>query len=166
MFKLAEGFQFTEGPVWVRDGRLRCSSAIRTQHDLSVHEGWRAIGVSHAERICRRRHRGVRATGVERSDTGSARSADDQPTRQSSRDRASKTTVRLTVLADRYRGQTAQQPERSGLPLGRHAVFHRSAVRLAEVLRRSAQGTAVQRRLSLKEGKLRCSDEISPARTA
>ena len=38
----------------------------------------------------------------------------------------------LTVLADRYRGQAAQQPQRSRLRVGRRALLHRPAVRAAE----------------------------------
>ena len=40
------------------------------------------------------------------------------------------------------RRQTAEQSERPGLSLRRHAVLHRSALRPAEVLRRSSEGTA------------------------
>ena len=51
------------------------------------------------------------------------------------------------------RGQASQQPERPRLPVGRHALLHRSAVRPAEVLRRSAQGAAVQRRVRADAGR-------------
>ena len=52
-------------------------------------------------------------------------------------------------------GQAAQQSERSGIPFGRRAVLHGSAIRPAEVLRRPAQGATVQRRvLASATGKL------------
>ena len=53
------------------------------------------------------------------------------------------------------RGQAAQQPERPRLSIRRHPVLHRSAVRPAEGVRRPAQGAAIQRHLSLKDGELR-----------
>ena len=46
----------------------------------------------------------------------------------------------ITVLADALRRPAAQQPQRPRLPLGRHAVLHRPAVRAARRLRRPGQG--------------------------
>ena len=46
----------------------------------------------------------------------------------------------VTVLADRYRGPAAEQPERPRLPLRRHAVLHRPAVRAPGRVRRPGQG--------------------------
>ena len=45
------------------------------------------------------------------------------------------------------RGPAAEQPQRPRLPLRRHALLHRPAVRAARRLRRPGQGAAVQRRL-------------------
>ena len=53
----------------------------------------------------------------------------------------------ITVLADSLRRAAAQQPQRPRLPLGRHAVLHRPALRAPAGLRRSPQGASVLRRL-------------------
>src|SRR5207248_7689062 len=43
--------------------------------------------------------------------------------------------------------QAPQQPESPRVPFRRRSVFYRSAVRIAESVRRRAQGASVQRRL-------------------
>ena len=53
----------------------------------------------------------------------------------------------ITVLADRYEGRRLNIAQRPRLPLRRHALLHRPAVRPARRLRRPGQGAAVQRRL-------------------
>ena len=56
LWKLAEGFKFTEGPIWVADRRRRPSAVLRSQqqHDLQL-SGRCARCVQNAERVCRTR---------------------------------------------------------------------------------------------------------------
>ena len=65
------------------------------------------------------------------------------------------------------RGPAAEQPERPRVPLRRHALLHRPAVRPAGGLRRPGQGAAVQRRVRGPSGRrdLRSSRTSSKART-
>ena len=51
--KLAEGFLFTEGPIWVPDGYLLFSDP-NSQHDLSVVGQRWSVGLQNEERIHRR----------------------------------------------------------------------------------------------------------------
>ena len=56
VWKLAEGFKFTEGPIWVADRRWRASAVLRSepQHDLQLSRR-RAGRVQDAERLFRSR---------------------------------------------------------------------------------------------------------------
>ena len=110
------------------------------------------------ERLRRRRHRRVRPAGLERADA--------RPQgRLTINEHGNRRVIRLEKNGAAHgarrplRGQAPQQPERSRLPVGRRALLHRPAVRPAEVLRRSAQGAAVQRRLRARG---RASSRCSP----
>ena len=143
--KLADGFLFTEGPVWVPGPRRRtatCSSATPTptrstagrRTDRSRCSGRRA-----ATRASTSASTGSRARTGSRS---TARAGSRSTSTATAGSCALERTGAVTVLADRYQGQAAQQPERPGLPVGRRALLHRPAVRPAEGLRRSAEGAA------------------------
>ena len=151
IFKLAEGFQFTEGPVWVRDGQLPALQRSQREPDLQVHRGGAALGLQGEERLRRRRHRRVRPAGLERPHPRSAGSPDDRRARQPARGPRGEDGCHDRARRP-VRGQASQQPERPRLSVGRRALLHRSALRLAEVLRRPAQGAALQRRLLPREG--------------
>ena len=145
--KLAEGFLFTEGPVWVPDGYLLFSDPnSNTIYRWSDDDGLSVFRTKSGY------------TGVDIGEYGQPGSNGltlDPEGRLTDR-RARQPpchSPREERLADGsgrpLRGQAAEQPERSRLQVGRIALLHRSAVRPAEVLRRSAQRDAVQRRLSL-----------------
>ena len=70
LYKVAEGFQFTEGPVWVRDGGYLSVQRPERQPHLPLRPDWRwsARGIPRAQRIRRRRHR---ANTGSRARTGS-----------------------------------------------------------------------------------------------
>ena len=82
IFKLAEGFQFTEGPIWVRDGGYSALQRSECKHAVQVHQGRRTLGIPPSERLLRRGHRRIRAARVEWSDARSAGPTHDQRARQ------------------------------------------------------------------------------------
>ena len=135
--KLAGGFQFTEGPVWHPDGYLLFSDpnantiyrwtpdgAVSVFRTKSGYTGF-DIGEYHQP--------GSNGLTLDPDGPGHHQRAWQPPrypageVRQDHRPRRP------------LRGQAAQQPERSRLPLRRHALLHRSALRPAEVLRRPAR---------------------------
>jgi gluconolactonase len=94
VFKLAEGFKFTEGPIWVskNGGYLlfsdpNANTIYKYVPDAGLSVYKKPSGYSGAdikEWLLRRRHWRIRATGLERSNARSARSPDDQPAWKSS----------------------------------------------------------------------------------
>ena len=85
-------------------------------------------------------------TRVERPDLRPAGPTDDLPARQPPRD--PRRAARQRHRARRpLRRPAAEQPQRPRLPLRRHAVLHRPAVRAPRSVRRPRQGAAVQRRV-------------------
>ena len=126
--------------------RLPALQRPQRQHDLSLDAGGRGLGLPHAKRLHRRRHRRVPPARLQRAHPRPERPAHDQRARQQAGDPSG---------ADRkhhgarrpVRGEAAQQPQRPGVSLRRHALLHRSAVRAAQGVRRSEEGAAVQRGL-------------------
>ena len=86
IFKLAEGFQFTEGPVWVRDGGYLLFSDPNANTQYKYTKDGETIGLPHSQRLLGRRHRRVRPARVQRSDARPRRAAHDQRAWQPSRD--------------------------------------------------------------------------------
>jgi gluconolactonase len=148
LWKLAGGFKFTEGPVWVPDGEYLLfsdpnSNTIYRWKDGELGVFRRPSGYAGADVA------EYGATRLERFDAGPAEPAHHQRAWQSSRLPAR--ARRQSNGAGRFvPGQAAEQPQRAGLQVGRSRVLHRSALRPAAVLRRSAQGAALQRRVPLE----------------
>jgi len=69
-FKLAEGFKFTEGPVWDRKGGYLLFSDPNSNHDLQIFAGRKRHPhrVSREEWLRRRGYRRVRSAWLERFD--------------------------------------------------------------------------------------------------
>ena len=133
IFKLAEGFQFTEGPIWMKNGDFLFSdpnankiykyaangtlSVFKNNSGYSgkdiaeyIQPGSNGLTVDPQGRLTINEHGNRRVTRVEKDG-------------------------KLTVLADRFEGKRSKQPQRSRLPIGRHFVYYRSSFRLAEILR-------------------------------
>ena len=151
---LAGGFLFTEGPVWVPDGYLLFSDPnANTIYRWSDDDGLSVYRTKSG--YTGSRYRRVRTTGIERAGARCRWAAHHQRARQSTCD-----APREERHADRprrsLRRQATEQPQRSRLRSRRLAVLHRSAVRPAEGVRRSAQGAGLQRRVSMVET-ARCS---------
>jgi hypothetical protein len=148
--RVATGFYFTEGPVWVKatpttEG-LPAVQRSKREHDLPVVAGRPNFRVHGQERVHRLRHRRIRPSGFERTHAQQGRPADDQPARQPPGG-APGAHGRHYGARGPLSGQAAEQPQRSGVQVRRRALLHRPAVWLAKILRRSAQRAAVQRRV-------------------
>ena len=143
--RIAGGFEFTEGPVWTRDGALLFSSP-----NTNTIYRWDAArdgyGVPPLERIYRCRHRPLRPARLERAHLRSRWTADHLPAREQARDpgRAARQHHRPRRPVRR---QAAEQPQRPRVCLRRNPVLHRPAVRPARDVRGPEEGIAVQRRL-------------------
>ncbi len=143
--RVAGGFEFTEGPVWARDGALLFSSP----NTNSIYR-WTPNGIVTVFRS-KSGYTGVDAgryhqSRLERAHLQPRRPADAVPARQPPRDPGQP--ARRHHRARRsVRGQAAEQPERPRLPLGRRPLLHRPAVRAPRRVRRSGQGARLQRRL-------------------
>ncbi len=107
--KLADGFQFTEGPVWVRDGGYLLFSDPNDNRHLPLDARRPALGLPHQERLHRRRHRRVRPARLERPDARpqGRLTIDEHGNRRVTR---LEKNGALTVLADRYEGKRLNSP--------------------------------------------------------
>ena len=138
IFKLAEGFQFTEGPIWAKPGYLLFSDPnANTIYKYNAVDGKLSVFKTNS---------GYSGKDIaEYFQPGSNGLTLDPQGRLTINEHGNRRVTRdgerrpLTVLADHFEGKRLEQPQRSRVPIGRHAVFHRSAVRLAESLRRPAQ---------------------------
>ena len=134
IFKLAEGFQFTEGPVWSRDGGHLLFS------DPNANRIYAYDGESASLSVFRPDSGYAGADIAEYGQPGSNGLTFDAQGRLTIDQHGNHRVVRIendgdvTVLADRYRRQATQQSERPGLQVGRRCVLHRSSFRPAEVL--------------------------------
>ena len=144
-YKLADGFVFTEGPVWLPNdgGQLLFSdpnaNAIYRYADNGALSVFRSpSGYSGAD------IGGVWPAGVERAHARPRAAGSRSTSTVTVASPASSQTGRDLTIAGRIatRGKRLEQPERSGLSLGWLALLHRPAVRAAEVRRRPAQGAA------------------------
>ena len=159
--RVAGGFEFTEGPVWTRDGALLFSSP-----NTNAIYRWTPDGASpcSARRAATPASTSAATTSPARTGSPSTREG-----RLTICQHGNRRVIRvnphgdMTVLADRYDGQAAEQPERPRLPLRRHALLHRSAVRAARTSRRPGEGARLQRRLPRRAtARSRCStDELA-----
>ena len=123
--KLAGGFSFVEGPVWVAGrGRAALQRPQRQPH-LPLVAGPRRVGVPHQERLHRRRHRRVPPARLERPHARCGRAAHHRRTRQPPHHPA-REERRPHGARRSLRRQTAEQPERSRLSIGRLALLQRS----------------------------------------
>jgi hypothetical protein len=126
--RVAGGFEFTEGPVWSPEGALLFSSP--NTHLPAGPAGRRRHGLPLEERLHGRGHRALLPARLERPHLLAGWPADDLPARQPT-GRPRQPTRRHHRARGRLRGQAAEQPERPRLPLGRHFVRQRPAVREA-----------------------------------
>ena len=106
--KLADGFLFTEGPIWVPEGYLLFSDPNANTIYRWSDDG-RAVGLSNEERLHRIRHRRIRPARFEWPESGSGGPLDDRPTWQPAR-RSLEKTGAVTVLADRFEGKRLNSP--------------------------------------------------------
>ena len=129
---IGEGFQWSEGPVWIRDGGFLLFSDVLTN---TIHRWDRKSGctVYHSLRL-HRQQAARRRDGLQRPDCRPQRPADSLSARRPSR-RPARFAMRQPrqpkYRHDRrpLRRQALQQPERCGRPFQRRDLFHRSAVR-------------------------------------
>ena len=154
---IAEGFDWSEGPLWVREGRgIPALLGHPAQSDPQVDAGPGGERLPEPERIPRpdpapEQHRARRA-GVERPHPRSRGAARPLPARQPAGGAHGRAALQAAgeVRPHRrsLRGQAAQQPERPRLPPGRVAVLHRSALRPDAQGRRPGQAARLPGRLS------------------
>ena len=137
-------------PVHRRAGlasrRLPALQRPQRQHDLSLDAGRLGLGLPHPQRLRRRRHRRVPPARLQRAHSRPERPAHDQRARQQAGDPFGADWKNHGARGP-VRREAAQQPQRPGVSLRRHALLHRSAVRAAQGVRRSEEGAAVQRGL-------------------
>ena len=149
LFKLAQDFKFTEGPIWLCDKPGSCCSATRTpigsmpmtrRPKCSVCSANTAVTT---ERISR-----------EYGQPGSNGLTLDRGGRLTINQHGNRRVVRLeadgsfTVLADRYHGKRLNSPNDLVYKSDGAIYFTDPPFRVAEILRRPAKGTALQRRVS------------------
>ena len=137
LFKLAEGFKFTEGPVWVGDGLLFSDPNANTIYKYSK-DGSSAFSKRRADTLAptspnidsraRTGSRSIRKGTSSSISTAIAASFDLEKDGSES------------VRRGQIRRQAIQFAERSRLSIRRHAVLHGSELRSSEIRRRSAKG--------------------------
>ena len=110
--RVAGGFEFTEGPVWTRDGALLFSSP-NTNAIYRWDPAATVDGLPLQERLHRHRHRPLPPARLERPDVRPRRAPDDLPARQPARDPRRAARRHVTVLADRYDGRRLNRPTTS-----------------------------------------------------
>src|SRR6266480_4858451 len=142
IFKLAEGFKFTEGPVWDRKGGylLFSDPNSNTIYKYSPDENGTLT-------VFREKSGYEDADIAEYGQPGSNGLTFDQQGDLTINQHGNRRVVRIerrhTHRSRRQiRRQTTQQPQRSRLPQRRHALFYRSAIWFAEVFQRFAQRIA------------------------
>ncbi len=121
----------------------RSAAVQRTQLEHHLPLGPRGPGqrVPHQERLLGPRHRPLPPAGLERTRRRTRRSARHLPARQPPH-RAGQPARRPHRVGRPLRRQAPQQPQRPRVPLRRHAVLHRPAVRVARPVRRRQAGAA------------------------
>ncbi len=149
--KLAGGFLFTEGPIWVprsdeTDGYLLFSDPNNNVIYRWTQDGQLSIFMTKS---------GYRGMDIgEYGQPGSNGLTLDKQGRLTINQHGNRRVVRmekngqLTVLADRFEGKRLNSPNDLVYKSDGALVFHRPSIWTSEVLRRSAQRTSVQRRLS------------------
>ena len=147
--KLAEGFGWAEGPIWVKSGGYLLFT------DVPGNKMWKWSEKGGLEKFLdpsgaaepRSRTSGARpAPTASRSSTQNSILLADTGNRGIQRlDLATK---KKTPVAMQLRGQEILEPQRRDAHEDRRGVLHRSAVRLQEVRRRAGEGNPVQRRVS------------------
>ena len=115
--RLASGLRWAEGPVWFGDGRYLLWSDIPNDRILRWDEETGAVSVF--------RRPSHFANGNTRDRQGRLLTCE-HDTRRVTR---TEYDGAITVLADTLRRQAAELAERHRLPVGRHDLVHRSAVR-------------------------------------
>ena len=143
--KLAGGFQFIEGPVWHPDGYLlfsdpNANTIYRWTPDGSVSvfrtkSGYTGVDIGEYHQ--------PGSNGLTLDPNGLL-TIDEHGNRRVTR---LERTGKITVLADRYEGKRLNSPNDLVYRSDGDALLHRSAVRTAQGVRRSAEGAALQRRL-------------------
>ena len=146
--RVAGGFEFTEGPVWTRDGALLFSSpntnAIYRWNPVGRVDVFRPKSGYTGADIGRYHQPG--SNGLTLSPDG----------RLTICQHGNRRVIRVnphgdtTVLADSLRRQAAEQPERPRLPRGRHPLLHRPAVRATRPVENRSSGSAASH--SAKDG--------------
>ncbi len=131
IFKVAEGFQFTEGPDLGEGRRLSPLQRPEREPHLQVHGRGGAVGLQGKERVRRRRRRRVRSARLQRHDPRPAGPAHDRRARQPARRPRWRRAERSTVLADRYQGKRLNSPNDLVYRSDGALVLHRPAVWLS-----------------------------------
>ena len=144
LYKLAEGFQFTEGPVWIRDGGYllfsdpNASTIYKYSSDGALTVFRQPSGYSGSD-IAEYRQPGSNGLTLDRQGRLTVNEHGNRSVTRTERDGS------INVLADRFEGKRLNSPQRSRVPLGRNALLHRPELRAAQVRRRRAKRTAVHR---------------------
>ena len=147
---LGEGYDWSEGPVWVKNGGYLLFSDIPKNivHRWKQGEGVRPY-------LQPSGYTGKEPRGGETGSNGLIIDAQGRLVLCQHGDRRvarmdaplDNPKPQFTTLADRYRGQTLQQPQRRRVPQQRRSLFHRSGVRHGEAVGRSEAGDSVCGRL-------------------
>jgi gluconolactonase len=143
IFKLAEGFKFTEGPVRDRKGGYLLFS------DPNSNTIYKYSPDGNGTLTVFREKSGYEGTNITQyGQPGSNGLTFDQQGRLTINQHGNRRVVRLESDGSAHRSrrqirrQATQQPKRSRLSQRRHALLHRSAIWFAEVFQRSPQRTA------------------------
>ncbi len=142
IFKLAEGFKFTEGPIWVPDGRY----LLFSDPNNNIIYKYTPNGDERGRLEVFRTPSGYSGADIaEYGQPGSNGLTLDPQGRLTINQHGNHRVVRLekdgheTVLADSFEGKRLNSPNDLVYRIGRNVVFHRSSVRASKVLRGSAQ---------------------------
>ena len=153
--KLADGFAWTEGPVWVKDGGYLLFSDIPNNVVIKWKEGRRRQRLPQAGRL----HRQDARDGGEPGSNGLTLDAEGRLVLCEHGDRrvaAHREGRQEDRLADKYEGKRLNSPNDLRLQVERRPLLHRPAVRPARRTRttRPASSTSTASIACRKDGKL------------
>ena len=139
---IAEGYSWSEGPIWVKDGGYPPVLGREGEHRLQVEAGRRREAVPEAVRLywdaASRRRDGLERADARRVRSSRALSAR-RPPRRADGCAGRKPEADVHYARRPLSGQAVQQPERSRLQEQRRSLFHRSRVRHGEGVRGSGR---------------------------
>ena len=145
---LAEGYEWAEGPIWVKDGGYVLFSDVpkNTIHRWKQGEGAKPYLTPSGYTGSEPRGGETGSNGLTLDPSGRLVLAQHGDRRVARLERRSQT-AEVHDARRSLRGQAIQQPQRSRLQVQRRPLLHRPALRAGEAEGRPEAGAAVQRRL-------------------